>query len=85
MSINACDINISVLLNLLVANIRILLCFSFFFLIIFNNFLIIPVVREKIKVKLALATPTGSPIALVNEITDTPPVVILNTIKILSM
>ena len=57
----------------------------FFFLIIFNNFLIIPVVREKIKVKLALAIPTGSPIALVNEITDTPPVVILNTIKILSM
>ena len=50
-----------------------------------NNFLTIPVVREKIKVKLALAIPTGAPIILVNEIIDTPPVVALKTIKILSM
>ena len=50
-----------------------------------SNFLIIPVVREKIKVKLALAIPTGAPIILVNEIIDTPPVVALKTIKILSM
>ena len=57
----------------------------FFFLVISNNFLIIPVVRKKIKVKLALAIPTGAPIALVNEIIDTPPVYTLNTIKILSM
>ena len=59
--------------------------FLFFFLVIFNNFLTIPVVREKIKVKLALAIPTGAPIILVNEIIDTPPVVALKTIKILSM
>ena len=50
-----------------------------------SNFLIIPVVKEKIKVKLALAIPTGAPIILVNEIIDTPPVVALKTIKILSM
>ena len=56
-----------------------------FFLVIFNNFLTIPVVREKIKVKLALAIPTGAPIILVNEIIDTPPVVPLKTIKILSI
>ena len=49
------------------------------------NFLIIPVVREKIKVKHVLAIPTGAPITLVNEITDTPPVVTLKIIKILPM
>ena len=45
----------------------------------------IPVVREKNKVKLALAIPTGVPIAVVNEIIDIPPVVALKTINILSM
>ena len=73
------------LLSLLLANIRILSCFFFFFLVIFNNFLIIPVVKEKIKVRLALAIPTGAPIIPVNEIIDTPPVVALKTIKILSI
>ena len=58
--------------------------FLFFFLVIFNNFLTIPAVREKLKVKLALAIPTGAPITLVNELIDTPPVVALKTIKILS-
>ena len=56
-----------------------------FFLVIFNNFLVIPVVREKNKVRLALAIPTGAPTIVVNEIIDTPPVVALKTIKILSM
>ena len=69
------------LLSLLLANIRILSCFFFLFLVIFSNFLTIPVVREKIKVKLALAIPTGAPIILVNEIIDTPPLVALKTIK----
>ena len=73
------------LLSLLLANIRILSCFFFFFLVIFNNFLTIPVVREKIKVKIALAIPTGAPIILVNEIIDTPPLVALKRIKTLSM
>ena len=57
------------LLSLLLANIRIL-CFFFLFLVIFNNFLTIPVVKEKIKVRLALAIPTGAPIILVYEIID---------------
>ena len=54
-------------------------------LVIFNNFLTIPVVREKIKVKLALTTPTGAPTELVNEIIDTPLLVALKKIKTLSM
>ena len=41
--------------------------FFLFFLVIFSNFLTVPVVKEKIKVKLALAIPTGAPIIL-----DTP-------------
>ena len=45
----------------------------------------IPVVRKKIKVKLALAIPTGAPIVAVNKIIDIPPVVALKIIKILSM
>ena len=68
------------LLSLLLANIRTLSCF--FFLVIFNNFLVIPVDREKIKVKLTFAIPTGAPTILVNEQIDTLPVAALKTIKI---
>ena len=77
MSISAYDINVSMLLSLLLASIRILSCFIFFFLAIFNNFLVIPVVREKIKVKLALAILTGATAILVNKIIDTPLLVAL--------
>ena len=55
--------------------------FLFFFLVIFDNFLTIPVVRENNKVRLALAIPTGAPTILVNEIIDTPPLAALKTIK----
>ena len=44
----------------------------------------IPVVIEKIKVKLAFTIPTGAPIVVVNEIIDIIPVVALKTINILS-
>ena len=77
MSINACDTKVSRLLSLLLANIRILPCFFFLILVIFSNFFTIPVVREKNKVRIALAIPTGAPTILVNEITDTPPLVAL--------
>ena len=50
-----------------------------------SNFLIIPVVRENIKAKLALAIPTGAPTMLLKEMIDTPPLVAPKTIKILSM
>ena len=55
------------------------------FLVILKHFLVIPVVREKIKVKLALVIPTGAPTILVNEQIDTLPVVALKTIKIFSI
>ena len=47
-----------------------------------SNCLTIPVAREKIKVKLVLTIPTGAQIALANEIIDTPPLVVLNKIKV---
>ena len=50
-----------------------------------SDILIISIVREKIKVNLALAIPTGAPTTLVNEMIDTAPVVALQTVKILSM
>ena len=52
------------------------------FLARLSNFLIIPVVREKIRVKLAPAITMGPPTTLTEEITQTPP---LKTIKILSI
>ena len=72
------------LLSFPLANIRILSCFFFLFLVIFSNFLTILVVKEKIKVDLAHTTLTGDPAILVNEIIDAPLVVALKTIKTLS-
>ena len=63
-------------MSLPLANIRILSCFFFLFLVMLSNFLIIPVVRKKnYRVKRALAIPTDAPTTLVNEQIDTPPVV----------
>ena len=44
-----------------------------------------PVVKEKIKVKLALAISTGAPTTFVDEMIQTPPAAALKTVKILSM
>ena len=79
MSINACDIKVSMLFSSLLANINILSCFFFLFLVVLNDLLTIPVVREKIRVKLAI--PTGAPTTLVNEQIDTPPVLQLLHLK----
>ena len=74
------------LFNLRLASITILLCFFFFFfLVTFNNYFIIPVVKENIKVKLALAIPAGIPITLVKEIILIPPLAADKTIKVLSL
>ena len=51
----------------------------------FSNFLMIPVDKEKIKVKLALIIPTDAPITLVNEIIYIPLIVALKIIKTMSM
>ena len=50
-----------------------------------SNFLIIPVVREKDRVKIASAIPTGPPATLTEEIIQNPPLVGLKTTKTLSM
>ena len=50
-----------------------------------NNFFITPVVREKIKVRLALGIQAGDLTTLANEIIQTPLLNALKTIKILSM
>ena len=50
-----------------------------------SNFFIIPVVREKIKVKLVLAILTGAPTSLVDKIIQTPLLVALKPIKTLSL
>ena len=84
MSINSWDTKVSMLSSLLLANIRILSCF-FLFLVILSNCLIIPVARENIKVKLALAILTGAPATLLGEMIQTSLLVVLKTIKILSM
>ena len=73
------------LFSLFLANTRIFSCFFFLFFVIFSNFLIIPVVKEKRKLKLALSIPIGAPTVLVNEIIDTPLLVALKTIKTLSI
>ena len=52
------------LLSLVLANIRTLSWFLFLFLVIFSIFFTIPVVREKNKVRPALAIPTGAPVIL---------------------
>ena len=85
MSISAWDIKVSMLASLLLANIRILSCFSFLFFVILSNFFTIPVIREKIKVKLALAISAGAPTTFADEMTQTPLLFALKAIKILSM
>ena len=73
------------LLSLLLINIRILSYFVFLFLVIFSNFLTIPIVTAKNKISLALAIPIGAPTTLVNEIIDAPLLVALKAIKIVSI
>ena len=63
------------LFNLILANIKILLCFFFLFLVIINDFFIIPVVKPITRLNLALAIPTGTPIKLAKEMVDIPTLV----------
>ena len=55
--------------SLLLANTRNsnLMFFLFLFFVMLSKFLIIPVVREKVKVKLAFAIPTGASTTLADE------------------
>ena len=67
------------LFSLLLANITTLSRFFFLFFVMFSNVLYIPVVKEKIKVKLVPAVPTGPLTTLEQEIMQTPPLVELKT------
>ena len=57
----------------------------FFLLFSFNSFFIIPVVKEKTKVRLALITPAGILIIFVKEIILIPPLVADKRINYLSV
>ena len=57
--------------------------FFFFFLVTFNNFFVISVVKENTRVKDVLFNPAGTPITLVKEIILIPPDVPDKTIKVL--
>ena len=59
--INASDILLSILFNLLLANVTILLCFFFFISCCFFSFFIIPVEIKNVRLKLAHTNPTGAP------------------------
>ena len=64
--INASDILLSMLFNLLLANITTLLCFSFYFLLFLTVYFTIFVEVENAGQKPALAIPTGAPITVAN-------------------
>ena len=72
------------LFNLLLANITILLCFFFLFLVVFNSFFTIPVEIENARLKLALTIPTGAPIRVADDAIEMIPVVTDKTINDLS-
>ena len=72
-------------IELTLANIRILSCFFFLFLVMLSNFLIIPVVKEKFKVKLALVIPTRAQTTLADKMIQSQLLAALKTIKILYM
>ena len=66
-TINALDILLSIVFNLLLASIIILLCFFFSFFIVFKNLFTNPDVIENVKPQLAPIIPAGAPIALAND------------------
>ena len=55
------------LFDLLLANIAILLCFFFLFLVVFNNFFTSSADNQNARLKLALGIPTGVPITDAND------------------
>ena len=65
--INASDILLSMLFNILLANITILQCFFFLFVVFNRVFFTIPVGIENARLKPALAIPAGAPITVAND------------------
>ena len=73
------------LLSLLLVRRKLLSWFFFLFLFVLNSLLIIPVVKEKTKIKLPRAIPIWAPIIVVKEIIDTPLLVADKKVKTLSI
>ena len=69
------------LFNLVLANITILLCFFFLFLVFFSSFFTIPVEIKNARPKFSLTIPTGAPIAVANDAIEMLPVVTGKTIN----
>ena len=65
--INASDILLSIPFNLILANITILLCFFFFFCVVFNSLFIIPVETENARLKIVHTNPAGAPVTVAND------------------
>ena len=84
--INASDTLLSMLFNLLLANIIILLCFSFLLRVVFvfRVFFSIPVDNENVRLRLALAIHAGVTITVANNAIEILPLVADKTIKDLS-
>ena len=72
------------LFNLLLASIRIILCFFFLFFVVFNSFFTIPVKTENVRLKLVLSFPTGAPVTVLNDAIEMLPAVTDKTINDLS-
>ena len=67
---NALDILLSMLFNLLLASVTILLCFYFLFLLFLKTFLQIVIIEnviENVKLQLAPIIPVGAPITVAND------------------
>ena len=71
-------------ITMLLASITILLCFFFLFRVAFNNFFTSPVHNENVRLRFALAIPTGIPMTVANDALETLPLVTDKTIKDLS-
>ena len=83
--INASDILLSMLFNLLLASVIILFCPIFLFIVAFNSFsYTIPVKIENARLKLAHAIPAGAPITVANDTIEMLPVVTDKAINNLS-
>ena len=81
---NVSDILLSILFNLLLANITIFLCFFFLFLVAFKNFFTCPAHNENARLRLAFVIPIGAPITVAKDAIETSPFVTDKTIKGLS-
>ena len=82
--INASDILLSLLFNLLLAKIIILLWFFFLFFAVFNSFFTIPVEIENARLKFALAIPASATITVANDAVEMLSVVTNKTINDIS-